>query len=81
MQNSQIVEFFLLSFSLIFVKDIQTLDERSSKIIQLFKKPFIFGYFFEQYFAVLRIRDILARIQIRGSVSLTSGSASCYFRQ
>jgi hypothetical protein len=32
---------------------------------------------------VLRIRDILVRIQIRGSVPLTngSGSGSCYFRR
>ncbi len=32
---------------------------------------------------VLRIRDILVRIRVRGSVPLTnwSGSASCYFRQ
>ncbi len=29
--------------------------------------------------AVLRIRDILVRIRIRGSVPLTSGSGSCYF--
>jgi hypothetical protein len=33
--------------------------------------------------AVLRIRDILVRIQIRGSVPLLKGSGpgSCYFRQ
>jgi hypothetical protein len=30
---------------------------------------------------VLRIRDILVRIQIRGSVPLTNVSGSCYFRQ
>jgi hypothetical protein len=29
--------------------------------------------------AVLRIRDILVRIRIRGSLSLTNGSGSCYF--
>jgi hypothetical protein len=30
---------------------------------------------------VLRIRDILVRIRIRGSVPLTNGSGSWYFRQ
>jgi hypothetical protein len=30
---------------------------------------------------VLRIRDILVRIRIRGSVPLTNGSGSCYFRE
>jgi hypothetical protein len=29
--------------------------------------------------AVLRIRDILVRMLIRGSVPLTDGSGSCYF--
>jgi hypothetical protein len=31
--------------------------------------------------AVLWIRDILGRIRIWGSVALTNGSESCYFRQ
>jgi hypothetical protein len=30
--------------------------------------------------AALRIRDILVRIRIRGSVPLTNGSGSCHFR-
>jgi hypothetical protein len=30
---------------------------------------------------VLRIHEILVRIRIRGSIPLTNGSGSCYFRQ
>jgi len=30
---------------------------------------------------MLRIRDILVRIQTRGSVPLTNGFGSCYYRQ
>jgi hypothetical protein len=33
------------------------------------------------FLPVLRIRYILARIRIRGSVPLTNGSGSCHFRQ
>ncbi len=31
--------------------------------------------------AALRIRDILVRIEVRGSAHLINGSGSCYFRQ
>ncbi len=34
----------------------------------------------EQFKAVLRIHDILGWIRIRGSMPLTNGSGSCYFR-
>ncbi len=40
--------------------------------------PYVFFHVFK-YKAVLRIRDILVRIRIRGSVPLTNGSS--YFRQ
>jgi hypothetical protein len=40
-------------------------------------------HYFEKFLAVFRMRDILVRIRIPGSVPLTngSGSESCFFRQ
>jgi hypothetical protein len=55
------------------------------------KQPYIHAYYsistiqiyFENLSTVLQIHDILGwiRIRIRGSMPLTNGSGSCYFRQ
>ncbi len=65
---------YIVYIDLIFFRDICLLCKVHNK-------------FFYSFVLVLRIRDFLVRIQIRGSVPLTNGfgswsfSGSCYFRQ
>ncbi len=40
-----------------------------------------FQFWLARFLAKLGISDILVQIRIRGSITLTNGSGSCYFRQ